>query len=656
VTQASRQDVMETPRNRALLDGIAETFVDAVFQFCEHPSLQYQWMRYIPQNIPEAFWARLEQKIKELLKTRPILRPRSKGPLKLISQLKILSEMHVDRHGNPLIADLPEEIYIASEYEQFGNIGSLQKLGLRIISMDEMFARFQQDISSSWSVLKSPDTDEDWHTRAARLLLLPFKWENERLLAQLRRMQMIPLVDGTWTSILDGDVFFPDTDGIQIPTDIELRIVDRKAINNGERKKLLTSLGVANASSQVIRQQILKRYLNSSGAADLETSIAHLRYLYNTHIQDEKIVSNSRSSLGSPGLKLAQMNESSPVLGLPPVCVEYYRQYAMASSKKENHGTRMIRFKVTVENEPNSRTGQQNAFQSIHFQSEYQNYSSEELRLTDYTRGLRFGDPSGTFEPRPSNFESKCNSIYRDVWLFDHEQTKVSLDKDIYFHSQDTFSVYELLKQTTITSAEKDESAPGLFVSFINPKYLTSIKSCDRDGHPSFQVWLEYTLGVPPRPRLIDPEFPMQLSRVFLYIAKHRRNLLLGTLKAHWKAYSSLVTTEIALKISELEVPCGDSNLKLEKTFLPLRMLEECCRQFLSVEFFPFLRLDTQPEDEWRFLQIFGVGVKDDVRFYLALLKCCVSTSQGDIYKIYEAIQHKCWNSPEASKNREIVR
>ena len=41
---------MENARNKAILEGVAEAFVDAVLQFCQHPVLQYEWMNYIPED------------------------------------------------------------------------------------------------------------------------------------------------------------------------------------------------------------------------------------------------------------------------------------------------------------------------------------------------------------------------------------------------------------------------------------------------------------------------------------------------------------------------------------------------------------------------------------------------------------------------------
>lgn len=61
VTQASRQDVMETTRNLTILREIAVTFADAVLKMCTHNTLQFQWMRYLPkkESVTEGFGGNL---------------------------------------------------------------------------------------------------------------------------------------------------------------------------------------------------------------------------------------------------------------------------------------------------------------------------------------------------------------------------------------------------------------------------------------------------------------------------------------------------------------------------------------------------------------------------------------------------------------------
>jgi hypothetical protein len=276
---------MESRRNKDILDGIAGAFLDAVLQFCNHPTLQYKWPRYIPQNIPNPFWARLKDKIHELLTRHAVLRGDSHGPLRPINQLKKIGNDFKDEFGNALVADLDEEMYLASEYQQ-EDIIALNRLGLGVLSFFAVMARFRHDLKqqSSRSRFKSPGTNDDWHTRTAKLLLRPFeeKWKSSTL-DTIRGLACIPLQNGKWTAITEGPIFFPRTDGIPIPTDLGLRIVEEKSITNSTRKKLFVTLGVKTASVQEVRALILARYKKEKSSVGFETSLKDLYFLYWTH-------------------------------------------------------------------------------------------------------------------------------------------------------------------------------------------------------------------------------------------------------------------------------------------------------------------------------------------------------------------------------------
>jgi hypothetical protein len=276
---------MESHRNKELLDGIAEAFLDAVCQFCDHPTLQYRWPRYIPLKVSNPFWARLKDEIHELLEERAVLRGNSHGPLRPIHQLKQIPDIFKDGYGNPLVADLDEEMYLASEY-QTEDVAALNYLGLGVLGFGNITQRFRHDLKqpSSRSRFKSPETNDDWHTRTAKLLLLPFEMKMySTIIDAIRRLACIPLQNGKWIAITEGAVFFPHTEGIRIPTDLGLNIVDEKSITNPTRKKFFLTLGVKAASIQTIRALILGRYSQESSSIDFETSLKDLNFLYLTH-------------------------------------------------------------------------------------------------------------------------------------------------------------------------------------------------------------------------------------------------------------------------------------------------------------------------------------------------------------------------------------
>ncbi|KND89214.1 hypothetical protein TOPH_06201 [Tolypocladium ophioglossoides CBS 100239] len=120
VTQANMQDVVTTSvRNQRLVDGIADAFITAVQQLCEHDTLQYQWMRYLPkkEDYPwDDFWTSLLDKIGARLRSTPVLRPANGGALRLIKDLRVNAPIELDRNEKPLFSDISPEIYLSLRY------------------------------------------------------------------------------------------------------------------------------------------------------------------------------------------------------------------------------------------------------------------------------------------------------------------------------------------------------------------------------------------------------------------------------------------------------------------------------------------------------------------------------------------------------------
>ncbi|KAN0093560.1 hypothetical protein V8E51_016744 [Hyaloscypha variabilis] len=284
VTKLPRKGVMDCRRNHAIFDGAARAFVDAVLQFCQHPTLQYQWMRFFPTaSVFESFSWEITSKIKQLLSVTQILRPYNHGPLKLISELRIAPDEFKDTSGEPLFVDSLENTYIANEYQAGKDMSMLISLGLRTLELVDVMERVKQDLASFSSTLKARETPREWHSRAAKYLLESF---NGECIPQLKRMKFIPLESGEFTSILEGPVSFPQSDGIPIPKDLGLRLVKSGTIEDNEwRKKLFTAVGVTEVSIQQVRKLIFGKYKSEDSRRRilLYQSVAHLQYLYLTH-------------------------------------------------------------------------------------------------------------------------------------------------------------------------------------------------------------------------------------------------------------------------------------------------------------------------------------------------------------------------------------
>lgn len=278
----------ESDRNKDLAQGIADAVMIAMEEFCQQEVLQYTWMRYLPRDGThhwEGYWKGLVDGIKSRLEKQHVLRTRGKGVLRRISDLRSRPGYTSDQHGDPLFEDLDPEIYVADSYAP-RDIGILQDYGLQTLNMLQIMRTIWQDLAKpgTSSRLRSPSTDEDWHSRAASLLLRPFKMDWSRRIAEVRQLEVIPLQDGSWVSADRDDVFYDSIDGIPIPRDLLLQLVDPKAARNKQRVELFNALGVRTASVPSVRARILALHEQCEERdITFEHSLAHLKFLYLTH-------------------------------------------------------------------------------------------------------------------------------------------------------------------------------------------------------------------------------------------------------------------------------------------------------------------------------------------------------------------------------------
>ncbi|KAM5346360.1 hypothetical protein ACJ41O_009365 [Fusarium nematophilum] len=200
VTQASRQDIVTTSaRNIGLLDGISDAFIQAMLQFCEHPKLQYTWMRFVPlaDHYPfDSFWSRLVTKIREKVQTTPLVRPRSEGSLRLIKELQQPTAKYFDRHGDLLLRDWTPEVCTSRHYGD-GDIGIL-----RILGMENSFLQ--------------------------------------------------------WFFLMQ--IYFAETQGLEIPPDLQFSLVKSSAAANPHRRELFRLLGVQHLDIDSVRARIFERH------------------------------------------------------------------------------------------------------------------------------------------------------------------------------------------------------------------------------------------------------------------------------------------------------------------------------------------------------------------------------------------------------------
>ncbi|MBE3044641.1 hypothetical protein IMZ48_19190 [Candidatus Bathyarchaeota archaeon] len=275
-------------RNKDLVRGMTDAMMEAIEQFREHEALQYTWMRYLPRQGThhwDPFWNTLVESIWERLKSQRIIRTRGEGVLRRIGDVRDRSCDTNDGHGHPLFPDLYPELYIADLYAR-EDIDTLEAFGLPTMVMTEIIETVRQDLAESGipSRLRSPETDEDWHSRASSLLLLPFENNWPISMAEIKQLEIIPLEDGSWARADHGDIFYGAIGEVSVPSDLGLRIVDPTATGNERRVDLFNALGVQTADIAMIRSRILAMHHRSQvQPIDFEHALLHLKFLYLTH-------------------------------------------------------------------------------------------------------------------------------------------------------------------------------------------------------------------------------------------------------------------------------------------------------------------------------------------------------------------------------------
>ncbi|KAH8586657.1 hypothetical protein B0O99DRAFT_585566 [Bisporella sp. PMI_857] len=295
ITQASREDVFHSARNECLLSHVAETFREAVLKFCDHFSLQYQWMRYLPSDsISDEFWRTLRPKILSLLSATPCLRPWSGAPLCLPGHLYRVPPDFKDRYGEPLFKDSDKQEYLSKFYE-FRDIETLRALGVRGRSYSFLVERVQSDLRRADSKMMATTTDGDWHARAANLLLITMRKATKGVVKSLKSLELIPLQDNKWVSGTTSAVFLPNTVNVPIPPDLGINLVQPSAILSTARRNLFLELGVTTADRSDIISRIMLKYVGpftsvwSPPRPSLENSICHLHYLYFSLSEDHPV-------------------------------------------------------------------------------------------------------------------------------------------------------------------------------------------------------------------------------------------------------------------------------------------------------------------------------------------------------------------------------
>jgi hypothetical protein len=262
-------------RNLDLLNPIAAAFVEAVLQFCKHPTLRYTWPQFLPSlDEPIEFLQRLNETIEHYLSETPVLESRHGAKFRKLNEVKLLSRSFMDENDDPIIDDDKLDPYMSGNYPPTSS-DVLKMYGLKNNNVKLVLKLLQRDLDSPNSRVKSYRC-EKWHSALSQILL-----NVER--SRLQCFKMLPLRNGRWVSAETCTTFLPTTDGIPIPEGLPMSILDALAVSNTDRENLYMHLGASEPRISEVRACILGCYGPFSDTVGLEASRSHLHFLYKSH-------------------------------------------------------------------------------------------------------------------------------------------------------------------------------------------------------------------------------------------------------------------------------------------------------------------------------------------------------------------------------------
>jgi hypothetical protein len=203
-----------------------------------------------------------------------------------------------------------------------------------------------------------------------------------------------------------------------------------------------------------------------------------------------------------------------------------------------------------------------------------------------------------------------------------------------------------------------DISATGdlkqLFSSYNNAHFMRNgyFAELEPQIKTKFAKWLGKTTGVAMAPRLVTRR-GHDLHTDFEWLLNNKKDSVLDVLRQNWGLYDNSEKTSAEDILAGQEFMCRSGHLApLKATYLPLPKLIRKAEDLGDVSKLKFLNLPGGEPKDWKFLSNLGVGVAEDLVFYLWILNQLPES--GNLQKakqLYLAIQ-----SSAAPGDYEIIR
>ena len=240
------------------------------------------WTDWLPKQdeITNDFWRTLVAGIITRLRQVRILHSWEWDGVYQPSSLKFLVHNGRDAQDEPLFVDLfDDDKYLDKRYSP-NSVLALRSLGLEDISYEALMTRLDADTQSEQSTYKAVGTDDAWHTRVADLVQKALATNALSVTQQIRGIDLIPLVTGSWVAANDRSTYFSEIAKSTIPRDLGLQLVSPGASFTSSRRRLFGRLGVMHCTASNVLDLIRKRYASRQPCILRMHHHSHIYFLY----------------------------------------------------------------------------------------------------------------------------------------------------------------------------------------------------------------------------------------------------------------------------------------------------------------------------------------------------------------------------------------
>ncbi|KAI3318140.1 hypothetical protein HD806DRAFT_549483 [Xylariaceae sp. AK1471] len=685
---ASREDIEGTlPWNIRLRDAVAEAFILSIHHF-NKGRMKYIWPYYLPSTLTAAYAFFEPAVVTILTQLREIYVLESCAGImaKPYSLKHVPLDQFADGDGIPFtLGQHTAANYLSLKYPTWA-VEAINSIGVSQLSPRE----FLEDLNSS--ITQDPEAfrtrPATWHSQLAATLIK--LGTDDDLMSMILDICLIPLHDGSWTSARGQSMFFSKAESnLEIPSGIEVLIVDSTAESDPNRRKLFANLGVKAWEASEICRLVLGVHGSSNfkpQALTRDQLISHAVFLWKASWQPPKgadlwfATTRDEHCLGRklyiPGSVEADSAAARIFGQLKKQFAVIHGDYLEAFPSDadwpgwlvRNLGLSMIPRLVTPHVDPKPQPARalrvhQNEVVAIPAGGRSRNDNVPDVLENLNGKATSLGQSYNQYNSDQPNSNHALHDYQMQLMLLEQQNKK---------------RLRMARQERPGRSPEPQIIGPGQAQVVIGDTYIDPDRPGRRKGPLLNEV--ENDTGTKEASQLGPPSTPVsdvakifELSEEFTFMFREcHTSDVLQTLRDNWQHYSQWIdgahmkwqnpeflnsSTWLRNSLRSCLVQSAKGSVPLQEAVLPMIDLEldNGC-------LIPAVNIQDPRHPDWRLLNIFDVIISADIHYYLRCLFAIAEEACRDIDKvayIYEKIQARYKGNERlisaAFRERDIV-